>query len=180
MLATQVKELLHRLRSGTLESADAALFDQIPFSEFIPEIRTLYPVLFQERAVGRKLEVGMACSVQLEIAAHRLPKSLVPAAYLLPVLRRCLFVSSYGDSITEITATSSLHVRPVWGADNEVQLRMSRGFKLDRTPDGWAIRPLQRRAVTLSEDFLLRRGWKFDALLPVGLKRTTTSRAPQA
>ena len=70
------------------------------------------------------------------------------------------------DSISEITMTASIRVRPEEGASRELILKMGRGYKLDRTPDGWVLKPLQRRAVTLAEDFLSKRGWKFEALLP--------------
>ena len=36
-------------------------------------------------------------------------------------------------------------------------------FKLDNTPDGWAIKRLQRRTVRLSESFQAR-GWHFDQM----------------
>jgi hypothetical protein len=165
MLTTQVTDLLRQLRSGRLDTADATVLEQIPSDELISDLRALYPVLFQERVVARKHEIGMAHSVQFEVAARRVLKSLFPAAHLLPILRNCLFLSSYDNAIGEITTTASLHIRPDW-ATNNVVLKMGRGFKLDRTPDGWAIKKLKRRAITLSEELLADRGWKFDVLVP--------------
>jgi hypothetical protein len=43
---------------------------------------------------------------------------------------------------------------------------MGRGYKLDRTPDEWVVRPLKRQRVALSEEFLRKRGWKFQAMFP--------------
>ena len=57
-------------------------------------------------------------------------------------------------------------VKPKKGHPREVILTSSRDFKLDRTPDGWEIKALHKRAVAPSGDFLLKRGWKFDALAP--------------
>jgi hypothetical protein len=40
----------------------------------------------------------------------------------------------------------------------------SADFKLDKKLDGWAIKPLRKRVVKLSAEFLRVRGWRFDHL----------------
>ena len=104
--------------------------------------------------------------LRFEFAVRKVSDSLFPQVFLLPALARCLFVSSYGDSISEITMTTSIPVRRKEGTSRELILKMGRGDKLDRVPDGWVLKPLHRRAVTLAEDFLSKRGWKVEALLP--------------
>ena len=42
-------------------------------------------------------------------------------------------------------------------------LGMRAGTKLEKSPDGWEVKPLQRRTTFLSEEFLKGRGWRFDA-----------------
>lgn len=168
-ITSQIAELLRHLRSGTLQPADASVLEQIPADELMSDLQATYPVLFQERQVGRKHEIGIARRVQFEVAARKVLNSLIPAAHLLPVLQSCLFVSSYDNVISEITATASLHVRPEWSS-KDVALKMGRGFKLDRTPDGWMIKSTKRRIIALSEQLLADRGWKFDVLVPFGLK----------
>jgi hypothetical protein len=165
----QVADLLHRLRSGALQAPDAAILEQIAFDEFVSDVRSVYPVLFQERAVGRKQELGLAQGVQFDVAAGKVLNSLFPAAHLLPVLRRCLLLSAYDNAISEITYIGTLRIRPEW-ATSSVVLRMGRGCKLDRTPDGWSVKALTRRDVTLAERILADRGWKFDVLIPFAAK----------
>lgn len=166
---TQITELLRKLRSGSLQPDDAVVLEQLPADEIMAELRANYPIVFQERSVGRKREVGVARTIQFEVVARRVLDSLIPAARMMPVLRRCLFVSAYDNAISEVTTTISLHVVPGW-ADQNVELKMGRGYKLDRTPDGWVIHPLERRNVTLSEQLLASRGWHFDVLVPFHLK----------
>jgi hypothetical protein len=163
--ALQTRDLLQQLRSGQWDPANATLLEPLSASEFTTDLRSLYPVMFQERSVGRKHEIGLARSLRFEFAVRKHPGSLFTPPCLLPVLWRCLFVSSYEESISEITITSTVRVSPASGT-RDVILKMGRGYKLDRTPDGWALKPLERRAVTLSEAFLAKRGWKFEALLP--------------
>jgi len=108
----------------------------------------------------------MARSLRFEFAVRKLPDSRLPRVYLLPILWRCLFVSSYEDSISEITKVSSIRVATRGGASGDVILKMGRSHKLDRTPDGWVLKSLKRREATLTESFLANRGWKFDAIVP--------------
>jgi hypothetical protein len=167
MINAQVKDIFHDLRFGRFDVANASLLERLSASELISDLRKTYPVAFQERTVGRKHEVGIARRLRFEFAVSRLPDSSFPRVFLLPVLWKCLFVSCYDDSISEITIAAGIRLRPEEpGASREVVLTTGRGFKLDRTPDGWDIKPLQRRAVTLSESVLLTRGWKFEVLLP--------------
>ena len=109
----------------------------------------------------------MARSLKFEFAARNLSDSPFLNLHMFPILRRCLFMSSYEGAISEITVIVGIHVKPKKGRQShEVVLTTSRGFKLDRTPDGWEIKPLHKQAVALSEAFLIKKGWKFDALVP--------------
>ena len=162
MLTLQMLDFLHELRLGTLDAAHAAFLDHISANDFISELRTTYPLLFQERSIGRKHEVGMALSVRYE--AHHVSDSLFLSLRLIPFLSQCIMVSSYDDVISEVTATKSVRVRPARESSNQVILKLGPGFKLDKTPDEWAVRLLKRRTVTLSADFLQKRGWNFAAL----------------
>jgi hypothetical protein len=166
MLATQTKELLQQIRSGTFDVANATTLEQLSSRQFLSDLRNLYPVLFQERRVGRKQEIGLARSLKFELSGRELSDSLFRPVILVRVLRKCLLVSTYDDSIGEITMAASIRVRPGGGASRGVILKMGRGYKLDRTPDGWVLTPLQRRSVSLTEEFLAKRGWNFAASSP--------------
>jgi hypothetical protein len=140
--------------------------EQLSARRLISDLREFYPVMFQERRVGRKHEVGMARSIRFELAVRKLPDSLFYHVFLFPFLARCMFVSSYEDSISEITVAANIRVKPKEGASREVILKMGHGYKLDRTPDGWVTKPLPGRAATFTEDLLSKRGWKFEVLVP--------------
>lgn len=166
MILAETTELLRRLRAGDLAAPEASAFETISTAEFASSLAGLYPITFQERRVGRKWELGLARSLKLELAVHRRPNALFARTLMRPVLSRCLFVSSYDGAISEITAVSYLRVASGKSAPGEVIVRMGRGSKLDKTPDGWALKPSGGRSVVLSEEFLAKRGPKFDALHP--------------
>lgn len=167
MMTIQVKDLLRKLRSGTLDVGAATLLEQLTASGLISDLRGSYPVIFQQRDVGKKHEVGMAHSLRFKLAVRKLDDSLFRQVFLFPVLCKCLFVSAYEDAISEITVAASIHIEPKGeGSTKALILKTRQGHKLDKSSDGWVLKPLQRRAVTLDETLLSKRGWKFEALIP--------------
>jgi hypothetical protein len=164
---TETGELLRQLRSGNLDISSLSGLERLSARDFVSDLSALYPLMIQERHIGTRYEVGLARSRKIELAVHRNPNTLFASVSLDPVLSKCLFVSSYDDSISEITIAASLHLHPRGGTSKHVVLKMGKGLKLDRTPDGWTLKPLQRRSVTLTEEFLSKRGWQFEALLPL-------------
>src|SRR5262245_30036482 len=137
MITLKIKDLLRQLRSGTLDVASAsAQLEPLSASELSSDLRSYYPILFQERSIGRKQEFGMARALRFELAVRKLPDSLFPHVSLNPILWRCLFISSYEDSISELTTIASIRVWPPEGASRELVLKMGSGQKLDRAPDG--------------------------------------------
>jgi hypothetical protein len=167
----QISDVLKRLRSGERDAGFEAVLEQMSPEEFIAQIRESYPVLFQERHIGRKHEVGMAQAVRFEFSSHQPSDSLFPVVQLAPILWRCVFVSSYDNSISEVTVTKSIRARPAWRVANEAVLKLGSGFKLDKGPDGWTLKSVERRASILSNEFLRKRGWKFEVLQPLLAKR---------
>ena len=161
MQTKQIMSLVRQVRSGESDQALISTVEHLSAAEFIRELRSKYLVLFQERRVGRKYEIGLARSLSLELARRRPPNSRLSLFFFMPVLRQCLFVSSYDDHITEITTVASIRVVPGGGDSLDVALRMELGHKLDKRPDGWFVRKLKKRPVTLSEAFLSARGWNF-------------------
>ncbi len=165
--------VLKQLRSNALDPAVVEHLISTPAGAFIADIRDAYPLLFQERTIGRKHEVGLARGVRYELSPHGLDDSLFSPVFLLPVLWKCVLVSSYDDVLSEITATASIRVRPVWEIPNTTVVKLGRGAKLDSTAEGWTVKPLRRRAATLSNEFLRQRGWKFDVLAPFMARRSS-------
>lgn len=169
MPAGQMNGLLRELRLGKLEAANAEFLAGKPLGDLVSDLLHSFPVLFQERSVGRKREVGMARSLLFRLAAHRSPGSRFQSMEFCPVLWRCVFVSGYDDVVSEITQIASINLRPADTARTELTLRTRRGFKVDKTSDEWLVKELKPRKVKLSEEFLAKRGWKFEALVPLRL-----------
>lgn len=166
MITAEARELIRRLRAGEFDPGEAEAIAKLSAGDFVSEMKAIYPILFQEHRVGRKQEVGMARSLKFELDVRRSPGGLFPFVGMDLVLRKCLLVNSYDDSISGITAVTSLRVRHRGGRANDAALRMGKGSTLDRFPDGWAVKPVKGRWIRLSEDFLLKRGWRFEALRP--------------
>jgi hypothetical protein len=81
---------------------------------------------------------------------------------LVPVLRHCFLLSGEAEAVTGISMSPRIVIRPIHTPFHGLALTISRGFKLDKFPDGWAVKPLVNRTVKLAEDFLQQRGWRFD------------------
>jgi hypothetical protein len=164
MIATRTAELLRNLRGGTLDPADVAVLEATPANELIDDLRREYRVTYQERRIGRKWEVSLARSFRPELAVRPIPDALFVSFSVVPAYRGCLTLNAEGDSVTGISWLSRLSARTVSKPERGLALKTGHGFKLDRAPDGWAIKPMHRRVVKLSEPFLRGRGWQFDHL----------------
>ena len=162
MSSTEVQEILHQLRLGHIKPYQMSRLDRLAPDELISDLSRSYPVVFQERTIRDKHEIGMARKIALETVARHVPGSVFSRYRIVRAIKHCVLVSSYGDSLSEITVLSEIRVRPKNGPSFEVAITTSRGHKLDRTPDGWSIKPLKHRSVTFSESFLLARGWRFE------------------
>jgi hypothetical protein len=162
VITIEIKDLLRQLRSGKLDVASAPSLEQLSPGDLAANLREVYPLVFQERRIRDKYEIGMARSISLETTLRQIPNSLFLHVRSFLTLSKCVFISSYHDSLGEITTISHIQVVPKGGAALDVTLKMGGGYKLDKTPDGWAVRRLKRRTITLTEPFLVKRGWNFD------------------
>ena len=78
-------------------------------------------------------------------------------------------MSGYDDAVSEITQIASIDLRPAGIVRSEFTLKTGRGSKLDKTLDEWLVKRLKPRKINLSEEFLAKRGWKFETLVPLRL-----------
>lgn len=163
MVTTPVDELLQRLKAGAYDPADVKTLESATFDEVLAELAAQYPVRFQERRLKNKREIALARSVHLETAAPA-KAAFVTFLLMVPVYRHCIFLSGEGQRITGISVLSRMRARPVRTPFEGLALASGRGFKLDHTPDGWRLKVMARQTVKLSNEFLLKRGWCFDAL----------------
>lgn len=166
MHTREIREVIKQLRAGAFDPRKTALLEQLAADEFMADLRAMYPIVFQERQVGKKHEVGLARSCQFEIAVRTAAGSPFPAVHYLPVFRNCVLASAYDRAVSEISTAPRVALAPTWQSADELVVKMARGFKLDRGPDGWAIKPLRPRATKLSTDFLVKRGWNFALTFP--------------
>lgn len=163
MQATELLQVISRLRAGQCDVSDGVALEQATADEFLLELAD-YPFVFQERRLNAKWEVGRARIVSLETVVFRRPESRFPMVLMLPCLRDCLFISGEGSAITGLSAVTKILLRPIHKPAHALALSTSRGFKFDQTIDGWILKPLTKRTVKLTDDFLQQRGWKFDVL----------------
>ena len=166
MSTGQMSELLDELHLGKLDSAGVEYLGGAKLSDLLTELRSSYPVVFQERTIGRKHEIGMARRIRFSLAPRQAPGSRFLSMQLRPVLQRCLLMSGYDDLVTEVTQLDSMAIRPKGTTPQSLVLKSGRGYKLDKEGDEWQVIPLGPKAVTLAEDFLEQRGWKFESLVP--------------
>jgi len=164
MLTAQMQELLRRLRHGQFDASDADAIEKSSPADFLAELGPVYPCRFQERRLGNKWEVSMARAVRHELAVRYAKGSVMPTLLVVPVFHNCLFVSGEGESITGVGSASRLVVKPLRKPTKGFALTSGRGFKLDRTPDGWHLKAIEKRTVPLTEELLQKRGWRFDAM----------------
>jgi hypothetical protein len=154
---------LELLRNGTLDVSNPLSFEQLTLSSFTNDLLATHGYVFQRRQIGRKLEIGMARKVSFQMTFQASSRSLFLNSRLYPNLVDCYLLSGYDDVLSEITWAQRLYVRPAAG-QREVTLAFGRGYKLDKSDEGWTLKPLLRRRVKLSEQVLSQRGWQFDLL----------------
>lgn len=164
MLTAPLMGLFAHVKAGSFDPADILLLEHMAADQFLAEVASSYRFQFQERQWKNKWEISVARSLRTELIARRFPDSVLVSLFLVPVYRQCLFLSGEGSGITGITVASRLAVEPVRKPAPGLRLTTGRGFKLDKGPDGWAIRPFKKRTVRLTETFLRSRGWRFDHL----------------
>src|SRR5438445_13668160 len=110
MLKAEIAELLQGLKAGSFRPAEVAWLDQTPAAQLLDELRAVYRFRFQERRLRHKWEFGLAKSLRHELLSFFGSGSLFPIQFLLPIFRRCLFVSGEGDRVTGLALTSRLVV----------------------------------------------------------------------
>ena len=166
MPAIETQEIVDRLRAGKLSAADGAELETVSMQTFIQELRAAYPIVFQERTIRSKYETSLAAASAFAVEF----KQVADEVFLLPIpstkFRNCVFVNGYNDVVSGISAVAGVRVSANPRRSKHVLVRMGRGFKFDKFPDGWELRPIDPTATKLSIQFLKSRGWRFGALLP--------------
>jgi hypothetical protein len=152
MTSTATAEWARRLQAGTLDLFDLKALEAVRIEDLIGELSAFYPVRFLDRSIGTKREIGLA------------QKSRVQKRSGIRQLTECLILTSEGTAITTLAAMTQLRCRPSRSKASTIELTTDPGFRLYHDPDGWRIKLLHERTVTLTEQALRKRGWLFDDL----------------
>ncbi len=165
MLATPITELLRHLKAGHLDASDTEALEQIQADTLVRQLATAFRFRLQERRLRDKWEVGLARRRSVELTALHLKTSSFVTFIPVSVFRQCLLMSSERNVVTGLALTAYLRLTPVLKKQSKVYaLTSGPGFNLYKAPDGWAMKPMQKRTVQLTEDFLRARGWQFDEM----------------
>ena len=160
-MPTMSKEtVLERIKQGVApDDAVIEWLTQTAMADLVTELRRIYPIIFQERRVGRKWEISLARAC-LPRMRFRLPRrSVFPVAYLIPVFKDCVSVVGEGSRLTGLSLESYQSLRP---AKNGVALSGGPGYSLYSDLGEWCIKPLEKKTSVLSEELLRKYGWRFD------------------
>lgn len=171
MPTDQISQFLRQMRSGSLDAANPQFPGHLSAADFLMQVRDHYPIVFQQRTIGRKGELGLARSLQFELAVPADAEQTFPPILLFPVFRRCLLISAYDDHLSGIAMAKSVRIRPSNEHGEQLVVTIGSGYKykLDQMPDGWTLKEIPRRSTVLSEAFLRARGWQFDRLRPFAI-----------
>lgn len=150
MPTTEMGEWIERLQAGTMVFKPDTLA-QLQLDELIRELSDTHPVLFLDRSIGEKREIGMAQRQRQRI--HK--------CWRTRTLFECLFLTAERGVITTLAESPQLRCR-FSAINDECQLTTGAGYSVFHAPDGWSVKPLRERTVVLNHATLQRRGWRLN------------------
>lgn len=134
---------VERLKTGTIDVSDIQTLEQLDVDQLISDVSVAYPARFLEHRVGDKWEVGLAKDRRQDAC------------------RRCLMLTSEHGRLTTIAVIDSIEIQPSSAATGSYEVITGGGFNLYRTPDGWKVKPMEEKSVTLTKATMQKRGWLF-------------------
>jgi hypothetical protein len=147
MSTQQIQDWVQRLQVGTLELFDLEVFEKLQIEDLTHELGSAYPLRFLQRRQKTKQEIGLA---QSQSSSKRWPTKL---------LRQCLLFTSESGLMTAMAAMTQLRFRPSQRQEGIFELTSGAGFSVYHDPDGWRIKLLQERTVSLPRKTLREKGW---------------------
>ena len=147
MSAQQIEDWVQRLRVGTLELFDLEDFEKLQIEDLSHKLSAAYPLHFLERRQRAKQEIGLA---QSQTKSRRWSSRL---------LHQCLLLTSESGLMTAMSVMTQIHFRPSQEQEGVFDLTSGAGFSVYHDPDGWRIKLLHQRTVSLTQESLSRRGW---------------------
>lgn len=131
------------LKSGALNVSDIESLERMDPEQFVNDLLPHYPVQFLDHQMGDKWEVGLA--------KHRDNGDF----------QRCLMLTSEGGHLTTIAVMAFVRFQPGRSSADLDEMTSGAGYSLYQTPDGWRIKSLDEKRVSLKSEVLKKRGWLF-------------------
>lgn len=147
-----IHDWLQRLQVGTLELFDLKTFEKLPIDDLATELSTVYPVRFLKRQYRTKKELGLAQSWS---RSNR---------WVTLLLHQCLLLTSELGLMTAMAVMTHVRFRPSRQEEGVFEFTSGAGFSVYRDPDGWRIKLLKERTVSLAKETLKARGWLLDGI----------------
>lgn len=145
MITAESETWVERIKSGTLNVSDLESLGRVDADDVVADLNRLYPVRFLEGSQRAKREVGLAQSRQRQKYLH------------------CLLLTSEDGRVTSLAALTCLRIRRLSGSADRWEVTCGAGFNLYHDPDGWRLKLLEERTISLSEETLRKRGWSLRA-----------------
>jgi hypothetical protein len=132
---------VQRIKSGTLNVSDLEDLGQMNAEDVVEKLSQMYPECFLEGCQRGKREIGLAQSRRQETYRH------------------CLLLTSEDGRITSLAAMTCLQIRRLLESADNWEVTCGAGFNLFHDPDGWRLKLLEERTISLSEATIRKRGW---------------------
>ena len=128
---------------------DAGVAERLRHTSASPPVADIGPRIpcsFRNDLLAGNMRSAWPAACGLKFSPHH---SLSPALCLLPVLWKCVFVSSYDDRVSEVTSAASIHVRPASNVPHKTVLKFGAGRvrQHGRGMDGHAAKATDRDAL---------------------------------
>ena len=157
------EEVLEDLRRGCASDASKSLAVSMSFTQFVADAKNRYPVVFLEKTLRQKQEIGICSSVSVENNVLAPGSASAACGCKFTRLHECVFVNAYNNRITGISAAAQIDVGCTQG-DEGVLVRLGACCKLDHLPDGWDFKKVEPVERTFPQELLQANGWKLDVL----------------
>ncbi len=158
-MATKViTRWVKELRQGTFLLNDIQRMEKMRMNKVLADLSQTFPHKLLERRSGQYQEVGIAQSSEA-IDLHR--RGVRPNPDSRQTYQHCLFLTSELGTLTGLTLISKLRVRLSSSKMSTVEISSGYGISVFRDIDGWMLKVLDEKKISLPSDVLQRRGWLF-------------------